>query len=96
MSPIDECTWNFGDGTTESCDGGPEAGTATVQAVQDITIQATHVYTQAGTYVVTVAATNDAGTVVAAQEITVEVPTAEPPVAAPQRPGELYLPYMNR
>ena len=73
-----------------------EAGTATVQAVQDITIQATHVYTQAGTYVVTVAATNDAGTVVAAQEITVEVPTAEPPVAAPQRPGELYLPYMNR
>ena len=103
MSPIDECTWNFGNGSTEACDLGSEVNhavnrieVASVQAIHDVTIQTTHVYTQAGVYIVTVAASNDAGTVIAAQEVTIEVPTAEPPVASPPQPGELYLPYMNR
>jgi hypothetical protein len=94
MSPINECTWDFGDGQTEACDLGATA--AGVEAVHDVTVKTTHTYTQAGIYIVLVTATNDAGTVVAAQQVTVQPPTAEDPTQQPSGPGQLYFPYLNR
>lgn len=98
MNSLDSCTWDFGDGATESCVAdvvvaGVDSG---VDAVHDITLQTTHVYTQAGVYVAMVTATNEAGTVVAAQEITIQVPTAENPDNQPTFEGTLFFPFLNR
>jgi PKD repeat protein len=97
LNPIQNCTWDFGDGSSESCDLPASAAyaEATHDVTHDVTIQASHVYTQAGVFIVIVTASNDAGSVVAAQQITIQTPTAEPPT---QQPGgmELYFPYLNR
>ncbi|MCC6455839.1 MAG: PKD domain-containing protein [Caldilineaceae bacterium] len=94
MNPITACSWDFGDGITESC--APGVAAAGVDAVQDISIQTTHTYSQTGVYLVTVTASNDAGSVTAAQEITIQAPTAEEPGQQPPQPGALYFPYLNR
>lgn len=94
MNPISKCTWDFGDGESEPCDLG--ASTAGVDATHDMVIQTTHAYTGTGVFVVMVTASNDAGSVVAAQQVTIQVPTAEEPVQQPARPGSLFFPYLNR
>jgi hypothetical protein len=93
LNPIDQCTWDFGDGTTEACDL-PAVASGT-DALHDVTIQTTHTYTQAGVYIVIVTASNGAGTAVAAQQITIQAPTAEEPTEQP-RATELYFPFVNR
>ena len=94
MNPIDECTWDFGDGESEPCDLG--ASTAGVDATHDVVIQTTHAYASTGVFVVIVTASNDVGSVVAAQQVTIQVPTAETPVQQPARPGSLFFPFLNR
>ena len=98
MNPVTECTWDFGDGESEACDlgGASEVVASGVDAVHDVTIQTTHAYTQTGVYLVMVTASNDAGSVIAVQQITIQPPTAEAPNAQPIGPGELFFPYLNR
>jgi PKD repeat protein len=95
MNNVTQCTWDFGDGHTEPCD--LPATTTGVGAVHDITVQTTHTYSETGTYLITVTAINDAGTVVASQEITIvaEGPTAEPPTDQPGPDKRLFFPYVN-
>jgi hypothetical protein len=94
LTPVTECTWDFGDGTSEACD--PDATVAGVDAVHDVTVLATHTYTQAGNFIVIVTASNDAGRVVVAQQIAIQTPTAEPPTQQPVGPNELFFPFLNR
>ncbi len=95
ISPILECTWDFGDGQTESCvDTVAAAGVAEVDAALDITVRTTHVYTEAHTYIVTVTASNDAGVVAASRALVLQTPTAEAPIAAPAERHGVYLPLM--
>lgn len=91
IAPITTCTWNFGDGQTESC---VPVAAAAVGAVHDITVQTTHVYTQPNTYVVTVTAGNAGGVVSASRVLVLLDPTAEAPVAMPDVRHGLYLPMM--
>src|SRR5262245_3936463 len=95
MNAVDQCKWDFGDGNTEECDLG--ATTAGVDAVHDITVQTTHTYSQTGTYLITITASNDAGTVVASQQITIvsEGPTADTPTAQPGPDNKLFVPLLN-
>ena len=94
LNPIDVCTWDFGDGTTEACDLGASA--AGVEAVQDVTIYASHTYTQPGSYIVIVTASNNAGTFVTANQVSIQTPTAEQPVPQPDNLEDLFFPFLNR
>lgn len=95
MNNVTQCTWDFGDGNTEECD--LPASTAGVGTVHDITVQTTHSYAQTGTYLITVTAVNDAGTVVASQQISIvsEGPTADTPTGQPGPDKKLYFPLVN-
>lgn len=94
LNPITECTWDFGDGTTEPCE--LPAGAADADAVHDVSINATHVYTQPGIYIVIVTASNDAGTTLAARQVTIQVPTGEEPSDQPDADNKIFFPFLNR
>lgn len=94
MNPVTECTWDFGDGETLACSVGSEdMNTAGVDAVNDITIQALHAFSEAGVYIVTITATNDAGTVVATHQVAIQTPTNEEPT---DQPKTLFFPLLHR
>jgi hypothetical protein len=93
ISPILECTWDFGDGQSEACAAVSALG---AEAVNDVTVQTTHVYSDTGTYIVTVTASNEAGVVSASRVLVLQSPTAEQPVAAPDARHGVYLPLMVR
>jgi hypothetical protein len=94
LNPITACTWDFGDGTTEACD--LPATAAGVDATDDVEVTTTHVYTQPGVYIVIVSASNNAGTAMAAQQLVIQVPTAEEPTEQPNQLLDLFFPYVNR
>ena len=94
LNPITVCTWDFGDGTTEACDLGASA--ASVDETQDVTIYATHTYTRAGSFIVIVTASNDAGTFVTADQVNVQLPTAEQPTPQPGSLEEIFFPFLQR
>lgn len=93
MNPITTCTWDFGDGETEPCD--LPAASAGVDATHDTVIQTTHAYTRTGVFVVIVTASNGTSSAIAAQQISIQTPTAETPTQQPGR-AEIYFPFLNR
>jgi hypothetical protein len=95
INPLLTCTWDFGDGQTETCaDEVGVAGGVNVDALLDISVQTTHVYTQPGTYLVQVTAGNNAGVVSASRLVQLQAPTAEEPIEAPRQRHGVYLPLM--
>lgn len=93
LGPVDSCEWDFGDGTSQTCDL-PVSATST-DAVLDVTLTAVHVYTTSGTYTVSVTAANAAGSVAAVRTIAVGVPTGSDPGVQPVQ-NKVFLPLLER
>jgi hypothetical protein len=98
MNPVTECTWDFGDGESLPCDTGMVgiSSVAGVDAVHDVTVETIHTFAQAGVYVVTITASNEAGTVVASHQVAIQAPTGEGPVDQPGDQKALFFPFLHR
>ncbi len=69
LSAIANCTWDFDDGTVESCDVG--SAETMPSEVDVVIVKATHTFVEAGEYSVSVTATNAAGTYFESLPVTV-------------------------
>ena len=80
LNSYDECTWDFDDGATAPCQAA--RATASPDAVDNLTVRATHAYVQPGQYTVTVTARNAAGEVRATLEVNIRA-TADSAIFLP-------------
>jgi hypothetical protein len=76
LNSFDQCTWDFGDSATASCQ--PVSVAVTPAAVDNLVVNTTHTFTQSGQYTVTVTAQNAAGVVQASLAVNVLIPTYVP------------------
>ncbi len=80
LNSYDECTWDFDDGATAPCQAARTAESP--DAMNNLTVRATHFYAQPGQYTVTVTARNAAGEVRATLDVNIRA-TADSAIFLP-------------